>query len=719
MSTPAMTKPNKRFLIRASNIPESIRNLDDWLMWRYEENPRPGKKPLKVPYWINGKKRYGELGGSKDRRNLASFDTALETANSMGFDGVGLAIMPEHDLTVLDIDDCIDDNGEFSEFANEVINSGTYVERSPSGRGLRAVYTGAIVPGEKRNFRIENGERVEVYCGAAYTTFTGNKESGVPREISKLPADIKRTLVRGIKASGQSTEATAASSGDAEGLASMNAIAIPNMTPAQALRVLKGLPKHWGTSGDGTWFQVAAALHMQFDGSEEGYEVLDAWSKDRDGYDEEGNRRRWEAGFSHDRGKQNVRSMRNLVFEAKQAGAKFKQATLESWGLVREAQEKAAESEIELPDEDGSQAEAIRQAWQPVDISGWNTEERPEGARALIKNWIYEGTVVLFSSHGGGGKSYVTLTLAALAADPAGGRQWFGTPIERGDVLIVNGEDPVNEIRHRLWGICSAYGLDLGGLAGHLDLVDVTGLLHKALYTAGTDYGKTEFTDQYERLKDLIESKQYKYLIIDNLAKFYMANENARPMVDEFVSALAALAADRGIGVVLVGHASKLGSDGYSGSTAWHNSARARWLLNITEGNRDLMVEKNNYGATNHGGRFVWDDDKHVIYMQAAIGDGSAENEFSDLGLEEAVLGAVREIYEGGGHVPTSEKGKLGPIGNHPNVLESIGDDHKALRKALKSLCDRGLLVRGTYKKSNRTEAEEYLPREFADPING
>ena len=71
------------------------------------------------------------------------------------------------------------------------------------------------------------------------------------------------------------------------------------------------------------------------------------------------------------------------------------------------------------------------------------------------------------------------------------------------------------------------------------------------------------------------------------------------------------------------------------------------------------MVEKNNYGATNHGGRFVWDNDKHVIHMQAAIGDGSAENEFSDSAWRKPCL-ARCVIYEGGGHVPTSEKGSWG-----------------------------------------------------------
>ena len=180
----------------------------------------------------------------------------------------------------------------------------------------------------------------------------------------------------------------------------MNAIALPNLTPAQALRVLKALPERWGASGEGTWYKVAAALHMQFDGSEEGYEVLDEWSRDRDGYDAEGNRARWDAGFSHARGKQNVTSMRNLVFEARDAGAKFKKETLQSWGLARAAADKQAEEDIELP-EDAMSEELVR-AWTPLDIRGWASEERPVGAPALVKGWLYEGSVALFSSHGGG-----------------------------------------------------------------------------------------------------------------------------------------------------------------------------------------------------------------------------------------------------------------------------------------------------------------------------
>ena len=714
MGMPAHTS-KKEFLIREKNLPSLIKEFPHWLIWRYEraENDKPGAKPRKMPYYPEGGKRYGDLGSERDVRKLRDFHTALAAAKDRGFDGIGLAILPEQDITVLDLDDCIDDSGVYSDFANELIEHGSYIERSPSGRGLRAVYSGALLIDEKRNFHIANGERVEVYCGKAYTTFTGNKLPSVKiDEVLPLPRGIRRTLVKGMGDRVSPGEGNAPSEGsDGDGvLMSMNAARIPNMSAAQCLRVLNGLPDRWGNEGEGTWFQVAGALHLQFNGSEEGYEVLDAWSKNRGGYDAENNRARWDAGFSHERGKQTVLSMRNLVFEARDAGVKFKQSTLESWGLARAAEERAAEDEIELPSD--ALSAAVAAAWQPVDISGWGSAERPAGARPLVRNWLYEGSVALFSSHGGGGKSYVMLTFCALAAT---GGVWFGQPMEAGGCLFVNGEDPIAEVQHRLWGICNAYGIAMADLAGQLDIVDVTSVLHKALYTAGTDFGKTEFTKQYAKLKTLVESGKYRYLVLDNLSKFYMANENARPMVDEFISALAAIAAAHGVGVVLVGHDSKLAAagQGYSGSTAWHNSARARWALTVKDGNRDLVVEKNNYGAAGHGGRWAWDDTHKVIRMQDAIGEGSAASEFHDQAILEGVRDAVLSLYMGGSSTAVNKRGRLGPITEHPWVMEQ-GLTPAMLREALERCVEVGLLGTETYKNKTHggRENTRYCPLE-------
>lgn len=704
-------QPKRKIFIRQDNIPDVLKQHPHWLMWRYEENTRSATgKPLKVPYYASGWKRGGVLGSAKDRKNLATFEEALAEAESNGFDGVGLAVLPEQDLTIIDLDGCIDDDGVYSDFAADVVGSGSYVERSPSGRGLRAVFEGALLENTKRNFHIENGERVEVYCGSAYVTFTGNKVSDAA-SVEPLPRSLSRVLRAGLESSGQTTGEGESAAGSEDGLVSMNARPIPNMTPAQALRVLQALPNKWGSSGEGTWFQVAAALHMQFDGSDEGYEVLDSWSQHRDGYDEEGNRRRWDAGFSHTRGKQNVLSMRNLVFEAREAGAKFKQSTLQSWGLKREAEAKAAEGDIELPED--ALDEVSERAWTPVDLRDWATEERPAGVPALVKNWMYEGTVVLFSSHGGGGKSYVSLSFCALAA--SGGR-WFGEEMRRGRVLYVSGEDGIAEVGHRLWGICSLYGLDMGGLSEQLHIVDVTPVLHKALYTAGTDYGKTEFTKQYRKLRELVETNGYKYVVVDNLSKFYMANENARPMVDEFISALAAMASQHGAGVLLVGHDAKAANaagHGYSGSTAWHNSARARWALGSVNGQRTLMVEKNNYGSSGHGGTWEWNTEKSVMGMGSAVGEGTASSEFEQISNLETIRDIVTTLYaEGSWVAANTQRGPIGAITEHPWVIDR-GFDASKVRELLEECVQSGLLEVEEY----RTEQRKVKHR-FAPPIS-
>lgn len=723
-----MPMDNKRPIIHANNIPQMLRDFPHWLVWKYAPAKVEGGKPRKLPYYPNsGRIRRGMLGGPQDVAKLGTFADALRVARQDGFDGIGLAILPEQqDITVIDLDDCIDARGKLSEFAHDIHTSGTYVERSPSGRGLRAVYLKAL-SNTKHNFRLDedgDGERVEVYCGNAYTTFTGNKLKALPGEgnLIEMPRDIKRRLMPGIQKDLSRASATTGDGGGAEDPLMPMDSKLPNMTPAQALRVLRALPDRWGAAGEGTWWRVAAALHMQF-GPAKGWEVLDAWSVDRPDYDEESNRQRWDAGFSHARGKQSVTTMRNLVFEAREAGARFRAETLASWGLGRKTSEDRSKTRSRIEDGDadddddllgGKGGGELSAEWESVDTSEWGAGERVPGTPALVKGWLYEGTAALFSAPGGAGKSWGALGLAALAACGTG--QWFGVPVVGGDVLFVSGEDSIGEIRYRLEGTCAAYGLDVREVLAHLDIVDVTGVLHKALYTAGSDFGKTEFTEQYDQLCAKLETKPYKYLVLDNISKFYMANENIRPMVDEFISALAALATEKNMGVVLIGHDAKMGLTGYSGSTAWHNSVRTRWTLAVKEGNHDLMVEKNNYGKSGHGGRFRWDDDAHILRMGETLGPGTASADFDE--RLEKVQEIVLDYYENEGKkresISASGRGPLGAITEHEWVLEK-GISDKDLRMLLKKCVDQGMLGIENYKDKSRREHARYCPASLVE----
>jgi hypothetical protein len=327
----------------------------------------------------------------------------------------------------------------------------------------------------------------------------------------------------------------------------------------------------------------------------------------------------------------------------------------------------------------------------------------------LVQGWLYEGTVALFSSHGGGGKSYVSLTFAALAAT---GGVWFGKQMTQGGVLFVNGEDSLHDVHHRLWGICAAYGVGMGALAGQLDIIDVTPLQDKSLYTASaTDYSKREFTKQFHKMKELIESGKYKYVVLDNLSKFYMANENVRPMVDEFISALAMLAIQNKLGVLLIGHSSKLGADNYSGSTAWHNSVRARWSLTVKDGVRTLMVEKNNYGDTGHGGTFEWDAEYGVPRMGQVAGEGAASTEFEDIDLLQELRDTVVELYGTGESTNVNERGRIGAVEESHFALDRALNQ-KQLRELLRRCVAAQMLGTEEYNAKNRQHRTRYCPLE-------
>ena len=66
-----------------------LAGLRQWLMWQYEPGETPEKKPRKIPYYANGKKRIGTQGSPADRAALADYAAVATACRSGGFDGVG------------------------------------------------------------------------------------------------------------------------------------------------------------------------------------------------------------------------------------------------------------------------------------------------------------------------------------------------------------------------------------------------------------------------------------------------------------------------------------------------------------------------------------------------------------------------------------------------------------------------------------------------------
>jgi predicted P-loop ATPase len=176
------------------NLPAAMRTLDQWLVWRFETYPGD-KKPRKVPYYVNGRKRRGEQGSAEDRQQLASFAQARTLVDTGRFDGLGFAFLPGDGLIGIDIDGAVDlDTGEVAEHCLRIIDQcASYTERSPSGRGVHI-----IVAGHTQTFK-DNSIGVEVFCGRQFFTCTGDRWAGTPKDVASIAEPVLHALHRLVK----------------------------------------------------------------------------------------------------------------------------------------------------------------------------------------------------------------------------------------------------------------------------------------------------------------------------------------------------------------------------------------------------------------------------------------------------------------------------------------------------------------------------------------
>lgn len=234
---------------------------------------------------------------------------------------------------------------------------------------------------------------------------------------------------------------------------------------------------------------------------------------------------------------------------------------------------------------------------KPVSVADVFTHPAPP-PRFIWDGYAPRGVVTLFGAHGGTGKSTVALMLAVAAVQ---GRPLFDVDTEQCNALFVSLEDGAGIVRHRLAGICGAWGINPQTLAG-LHIVD--GTEHPELYAAEAR-GAGEPTLALAELAHLVQSRSVGLVVIDNASDAFGGDEIQRRQVRAFMRALMGIAKDNNAAVILLAHVDKNtsrarraeGGEGYSGSTAWHNSARSRLFMSRAEdGALTLEHQKSNLG---------------------------------------------------------------------------------------------------------------------------
>ncbi|MBF0261982.1 MAG: AAA family ATPase [Magnetococcales bacterium] len=206
------------------------------------------------------------------------------------------------------------------------------------------------------------------------------------------------------------------------------------------------------------------------------------------------------------------------------------------------------------------------------------------------------GEVALLSAHGGAGKSYVALLLAALVA----AEKPFGSHHTRPSaVLFVSAEDAGRTLRHRLRRICRTHDIDMEELRGRLHLLDASNtdaVLHRA------DRQRCLPTQTLDHVADLVQRLDPGLVVLDNASDVFDGDEVKRSHVRAFLRDTRSRLAGPARAVLLLGHVSKPAAiaktaQDFSGSTAWHNSVRSRLsLIPGKGGSMTIEHQKSNFG---------------------------------------------------------------------------------------------------------------------------
>lgn len=258
-----------------------------------------------------------------------------------------------------------------------------------------------------------------------------------------------------------------------------------------------------------------------------------------------------------------------------------------------------------------------------------------------VHPWLPKRHVTLFGGHGGMGKSTVAL---AIAAHVACGLPFAGFEVEQSPVLFVSLEDEASIVRLRLRRIIEAYRLPAGRVLENLRLLDGTQGF-AALMTEGEGYSsRPAFTAAYREMAARAEGAGL--IVVDNASDAFDANENSRQHVRMFVRGLAAVARHYNASVMLLAHIDKAAAKGggngndYSGSTAWHNSARSRLaLLNKDGGNILLEHQKANLSKLADPVPFTFVDGVPMP-LGAAGSDGITSEDFDQAEMVRALKAA-------------------------------------------------------------------------------
>jgi len=210
------------------------------------------------------------------------------------------------------------------------------------------------------------------------------------------------------------------------------------------------------------------------------------------------------------------------------------------------------------------------------DIAAWAEAEPPEREWAVPERFPLRN-VSLLSGEGAAGKSILFMQLAVALKLECG---WLNTLPEPGPVIYLNAEDEEAEMHRRMLAIARHHDASLKDLVGHLNILSLIG--QDAVLGYADRHGLIQPTPLFAKLKEAACDIRPRVIGLDTSADIFAGNEIDRSQVRQFIGLLRQIAIAANSAVIVLTHPSLTGissGSGLSGSTAWHNSVRARAYL--------------------------------------------------------------------------------------------------------------------------------------------
>lgn len=339
----------------------------------------------------------------------------------------------------------------------------------------------------------------------------------------------------------------------------------------------------------------------------------------------------------------------------------------------------------------------------------------------IIPGWLPAGEITLLAANGGTGKSLTGLQAAVCLAL---GLDFHGIAVQQRAVDFLSFEDSTPVLHWRLDRVCEALGVEMSALIGRLRIFDGT-LCGSAWYSKG-QYNETGPTAAFHDISERIGGPG-RVVIVDGSSDTFAGDENNRAQVKAFIRLLRRLIAADGA-LVLLAHVDKQSaragaeSLGFSGSTGWSNSVRARWFMfheadenGAETGNVVAEVRKSNLGRS--GARMVLRFDETSGVFQRVDAEPTQAGTFHRVDESDAILRAIREASAAGNPIPAATAG----VRTAHSVCEARDDLPAALRgrrgrtrfyRLLEQLRAAGAVRVEAVKRPNRHAAEVLCTRD-------